>query len=228
MGIDMLERIFFDFGGCIDAPGIHTRTLFWDAFLAEKLYPIDQRAVFQEAYTVADQRMMRTGEAKNFGLKEFNRWNAVLIASDLKIDPEAAAHAGDRVTSLMADYLKESREALPLFRGFELGVISNFTGNLQVILKEFGLIQFFDSITESFYAGCSKPERRIFEIALASQKKPASSCLYIGDNPVNDIAPSKAMGMKAALIHRTGERKECGADYYVESLRDLASRIQSK
>ena len=63
-----IRSLFFDFGGCIDAPGIHTRTLFWDAFRAAGLMPADQREVFQEAYTAADQRMMETGEAKAMGL----------------------------------------------------------------------------------------------------------------------------------------------------------------
>ncbi len=225
----MIKRIFFDFGGCLDAPGIHTRVLFWDAFLHEKLVPATERAAFQEAYTLADRKMMETGEAAELSLAPFNRWNAQLIAQSLGLDGEAAARAGDRVTTRMREYLAESRSSLELFRGsFALGVISNFTGNLPLILAESGLSGFFDTVTESFRVGYAKPDPRIFHAALASQTFPASQCLYVGDNPVNDIRPAKDLGMSAALIYPAGQKKECGADYYVEDLRSLSSLIQSK
>ncbi len=223
----MIQRIFFDFGGCIDAPGIHTRTLFWDAFRAEGLQTKEARPVFQDAYTAADQRMMSTGEASKLGLAEFNRWNALLIAQNLSLDETRAAVAGDRVTSLMRGYLTRSREVMQSLHGkYELGVISNFTGNLEVILREFQLLSFFDSVTESYYAGCSKPDPKIFQIALTSQKCAPEHCVYVGDNPVNDIAPVKKLGWKAVLIHPPGQKKECAADGYVEDLGALLTLIQ--
>ncbi len=223
----MIQRIFFDFGGCLDAPGIHTRTLFWDAFLAEGLRAKEDRTLFQEAYTAADRRMMSTGEVTKLGLAEFNRWNAVLIAQNLSLDETRAALAGDRVTALMRGYLDRSCEVLQSLQGkYELGVISNFTGNLEVILREFQLRSFFDSVTESFYAGCSKPDPKIFQIALASQKFAPEQCVYVGDNPVNDISPAKKLGWKAVLIHPPGQKRECGADGYVEDLGALLALIQ--
>jgi len=222
----MVSTIFFDFGGCIDAPGIHTRTLFWNAFLAEGADPAG-RAAFQDAYTAADQRMMASGEAKTMSLEAFNRHNAALIAGPIGFDRAPAA--GDRVTSLMRGYIANSRQALlPLKGKFELGIISNFTGNLELILREFQLRELFTSVTESFYVGASKPDPRIFHAALAQTKSAPASCLYIGDNPKNDIAPAKALGMKAVLIHPAGERQECGADYYVEDLNAFSSWIQNK
>lgn len=223
-----VKFVFLDFGGCIDAPGIHTRTLFWDAFRAEMNFPAEERARFQEAYTLADKRMMETGEAKALGLREFNRHNARLIAQANAYLPSAGEAAGDRVTRLMDGYLNESREVLTqLAKRVPLAVISNFTGNLEVIMDEFGLRPLFQSVTESFYAGASKPDPAIFRRALATQANEPGACVYVGDNPVNDIAPAKALGMKAVLIHPPGQRRECGADAYVETLRELARWVQS-
>jgi putative hydrolase of the HAD superfamily len=221
-----MKTIFFDFGGCIDAPGIHTRTLFWNAFREEGL--AQDRVVFQEAYTRADQQMMRTGEAKDFDLSSFNRHNARLIAQDPAIAGISGSdRAADRVTYLMQGYIEHSREALvPLREKFELGLISNFTGNLEVILREFAIREFFTTVAESFYVGVSKPEERIFRAALGS-RSPAE-CVYVGDNPVNDIAPAKKLGMQAVLIHPPGQKKECAADFYVEDLFAFSAWIQSK
>lgn len=225
----MAKTLFFDFGGCIDAPGIHTRTLFWDAFLAEGLQAPHQRFPFQEAYTEADRQMMSTGEARELALEAFNRHNARLIAGPLGLDAHRAELAGDRVTGLMRNYIANSRAPLRALRKqFELGVISNFTGNLEVILREFDLRDLFATVTESFYVGASKPDVKIFHAALAKQRAAPADCVYIGDNPVNDITPAKALGMRAVLIHEPGKRRECGADFYVEDLAEFSAWIQNR
>jgi putative hydrolase of the HAD superfamily len=225
-----LRCLFFDFGGCIDAPGIHTRVLFWDAYRQLELLPAELRETFQEAYTRADQRMMATGEARLMGLGEFNRHNSRLIAGEFpQISRAAADGAGDLVTGLMDGYIRRSRETLvDLRQNFQLGVISNFTGNLEVIMTEFALRELFDSVTESFYVGHSKPDERIFRAALAKQKFSPEECLYIGDNPKNDILPARELGMRTALIHPAGKKQDCGADFYVGELRALVPLIESK
>jgi putative hydrolase of the HAD superfamily len=225
-----LRYLFFDFGGCIDAPGIHTRVLFWDAYRQLELLPAKLREPFQEAYTHADQRMMATGEARLMGLTEFNRHNSRLIAREFpEISGPAAEQAGDLVTGLMDGYIRRSRETLARIRqNFQLGVISNFTGNLEVIMGEFALRELFDSVTESFYVGHSKPDERIFRAALAKQKFSPEECLYVGDNPKNDIIPAKALGMRTALIHPAGKKQGCGADFYVEELRALVPLIENR
>lgn len=217
-----MKSIFLDFGGCIDAPGIHTRTLFWDAFLAEGLVQASEREKFQEAYTQADHQMMRTGIAAKLGLKDFNRMNGSLISQNLSLRSPQAHTACDLITEKMAVYIEDSRKALEeVKKSYPLAIISNFTGNLEVILKEFGMRDLFFSVTESYYAGANKPDLTIFKKALSTQKFSPGECVYIGDNPTNDIAPAKKMGMKTILIHTTGNKKECGADAYLESLREL-------
>lgn len=220
----MLQYLFFDFGGCLDAPGIHTRTLFWEAFAP---YAEGRREEFQDAYGDADKKMMATGIAKSLGLREFNRFQGTLIAQAMKISPGAVHPQCDAITERMEKYLKHSHKALKLLKPrYPLGLISNFTGNLQVILEEQGYSGFFDSVTESFYVGASKPELKIFHEALAKQQFRPEECLYVGDNPVNDIAPAKSLGMKAILIHEPGKRRECGADAYVTDLLELPGLIQ--
>lgn len=222
-----IRSLFFDFGGCIDAPGIHTRTLFWRAFLRESLCEEGRKGDFQEAYTRADRRMLEGGEAKALGLKPFNRLQAELIALELGLGPGSAQGAADSVTAEMAGHLEAARPVLAeLGREYPLAVISNFTGNLERIMEEFSIRELFASVTESFYVGCSKPDPRIFQAALAKQPYAPAQCLYVGDNPVNDIAPAKALGMKTALIYER-EPRECGADLYVSSLGDLKKGLKS-
>jgi FMN phosphatase YigB (HAD superfamily) len=116
-----------------------------------------------------------------------------------------------------------------LAKKYELGVISNFCGNLLDILEEFDLRKFFRTVTESYYAGCAKPDMRIFTIALAKVERSPAECLFIGDNPERDVAPAKAIGMTAVLIHAPNEApaptKTGGADHLVDSLDGLAKLL---
>lgn len=214
-----IKHIVFDFGGCIDAPGIHTRVLFWDAFQQVYQIPSHQKDAFQDAYSQADQRMMKTGEAKHLPLREFNQFNSQLIAETLQLDSSASRLPGDLVTEKMALYINASKEALLNLRPFfPLSVISNFTGNLNIILKEFGLLDLFSTITESYYEGVSKPDERIF---LSAQKKiglKSEFLVYVGDNPKNDILPAKKLGWSAVII---GDSKSDEADARISQLSEL-------
>lgn len=237
----MVKHLFFDFGGCIDAPGIHTRTLFFREFVGQTLVKESDRPSFQDAYTEADRQMMRTGEAQALALEDFNRHQARLIWDHLRRDPVFAhrnselgggdavwLRAADAVSEAQAQWILHSGRVLrDLANDYPLSVISNFTGNLEVILREFEIRDLFQSVTESFYAGASKPDRRIFVAALDTQSCPPEECLYVGDNPKNDIEPARALGMKTVLIHMPGEKKDCGANGYVTDLADLRRVIQS-
>ncbi len=212
-----VSHLVFDFGGCIDAPGIHTRVLFWEAF--QDSFTELQKPAFQEAYSLADQQMMKTGEAKELTLKDFNRWNARLIGKELKLANELANQAGDRVTLRMDRYLKDSKVHLEvLATQYPLSIISNFTGNLEIILREYGLRELFVTVTESFYEGTAKPDPKIFISAQNKIGIPAEKLLYIGDNPRNDIEPAKSLGWKAILI---GNAESALADARIRSIGEL-------
>jgi len=224
-----LHYLFFDFGGCIDSPGIHTRTLFFREFVARGIVRAEERAIFQEAYTTADKKFMKEGSAKDLGLEEFNRLQARIMCEALRGSSGGQdVCAADAVTAFQAECLRHNHGVLQaLAQEFPLGIISNFTGNLEVILREFELRDFFQQVTESFYVGAAKPDKKIFLQALGRQGSPPENCLFVGDNPVNDMAPAQSLGMKTALIHAPGERRDCGADYYISDLSELAGVIRS-
>jgi HAD superfamily hydrolase (TIGR01509 family) len=143
------------------------------------------------------------------------------------LNPAVGASASDWVTGEMDRYLRESAPVLgELSKRAPLAIVSNFTGNLNVILKEYELKQFFSSVSESFYVGSAKPDLKIFRAALAAQGKPAEACLYVGDNPKNDIEPALALGFRTALIHPAGARKDCGADFYLAKFSDLLTIVK--
>ena len=70
------------------------------------------------------------------------------------------------------------------------------------VLEAVGLLDFFGTVICSCDLGVRKPDRRIFEAALAalaSSAPPTGPVLYIGDHIAKDIDGAVACGWDAAL-----------------------------
>lgn len=87
-------------------------------------------------------------------------------------------------------------------RGYSVGVISNFDPRLFDILQSMGISKYFDFILTSYECGYSKPDEKIFKIALkrCPQQPKAIESLHIGDDFKNDYKGAKAAGWNALLI----------------------------
>jgi len=86
--------------------------------------------------------------------------------------------------------------------GHRLAVVSNFTGNLHLCLKELGLDGYLEAIIDSTVVGWAKPDARIFHAATEAMKVPSGTApsWMVGDNPEADIRPAEALGLRSAWI----------------------------
>ncbi|NOZ42857.1 MAG: HAD family hydrolase [Alphaproteobacteria bacterium] len=216
--------IIFDFGGCLDSDGIHSRRLFFQAFRLQGLIAENQWDIFQDAYSRMDQNLVRDGLNDGQNLPQMNDLICRMIAQYLDLsDREAVGRAIDEITRKQACCLNRNKTILlTLKTSFNLAVISNFYGNLDTVLKEFGLYDLFEFIIDSHHAGFQKPDPRIFEQAIKLTGEASSSLCFIGDNPDRDIEPARTLGMKTILIHdREIARNDGGADYKIRSLPEI-------
>ena len=86
-------------------------------------------------------------------------------------------------------------------RGVRMGVISDTSPSLHLTLKISGLSDYFESATCSAFAGCMKPDPRIYRQALSAMGARAEESLYVDDyEPESDGA--RAIGMIAFHIAR--------------------------
>ena len=67
-----------------------------------------------------------------------------------------------------------------------------------------GLVPYVDATVFCSDAGWRKPARPIFEYALDACRAEPQNCLFVGDNPLWDVAGPRALGMEAVLIDRHG------------------------
>lgn len=63
-------------------------------------------------------------------------------------------------------------------------------------IKKFGLTHLFDAFISSCDMGMCKPDRALYELALAVARKPAGACIYFDDTLVHVEAAGK-MGIQA-------------------------------
>jgi HAD superfamily hydrolase (TIGR01509 family) len=94
------------------------------------------------------------------------------------------------------------RESLERLRaaGFELAVVSNSEGTIEQMLIEVGLRPLFDAVVDSTVVGFTKPDPRIFGVALERLGVPAVDALMVGDSPSADVDGAHAAGLRAALL----------------------------
>lgn len=213
--------ILFDFGGCLDSDGVHSRKLFFEQFVKHGLVESTNNKIFQEAYSYSDQKVIGESLIVNSSLKEMNELMSFYIAENLKLNnPEIVKLAALGITEVQAFYLKRNKVLLEtLSKKYPLGIISNFSGNLEKILAEFELTKYFKFVLDSYHVGFSKPDPAIFHEAIKRSGDQAFNLCFIGDNIDRDIMPAKKLGMKTILISQS--EKKSVADITLSSLEDL-------
>jgi len=107
----------------------------------------------------------------------------------------------DRIASSFAEEsaegLARSRTLLKeLSHDFKLGVVSNFYGNLQVVLFEAGIRELIQVAIDSKHMRIFKPDERIFVAALKVLDLPHNQVAMVGDSLHKDCAPARKLGMR--------------------------------
>jgi putative hydrolase of the HAD superfamily len=94
------------------------------------------------------------------------------------------------------------RETLQALRadGLALGVVSDFDYRLPAILESLDLADSFETVILAGPHGVTKPDRRLFEAALAELGVPARAAAYVGDDPKRDLAGAAAAGLAAVDV----------------------------
>ncbi len=86
-------------------------------------------------------------------------------------------------------------------RGVKLGIVTNGWVEAQTqTLRGLDLPRRVDDVVISRAVGLSKPDPRIYRLALERLGVEASACWFVGDSPRNDVWGAQQVGMKAAFL----------------------------
>lgn len=89
-----------------------------------------------------------------------------------------------------------------LYGRYNLGIIANQSAGTGERLVQFGIREYFDVIVSSAEEGVSKPDKRIFELALQRADCTAEEACMVGDRLDNDIVPAAELGMSTVWVRQ--------------------------
>jgi len=161
------------------------------------------RAEFRETEGV----VMRTHADGGFSWHQ-HLYRRLLALAEAPGEPESLDHAASvilhehRASNAWRRIGTGVRESLERLRsaGFKLAVVSNSEGTIEQMLTEIDLRELFTTVIDSSVVGFTKPDPRIFGLALERLGVEASEALMVGDSPSADVDGAHAVGIRAALI----------------------------
>lgn len=200
-----IKGIIFDYGGTIDTNGIH-----WGEFIEAEYHKAGtgiSKELFREAYVYAERA----------------------LAKSPIISPEDTFHTLlEKKTALQAEYLAlqnapitlEQREAITegcykkvldtltttraivekLASEYPMVLVTNFYGNMPVVLQEFSLNNTFQEIVESSVVGLRKPDPALFALGVKALGLQPQEIVVVGDSYRKDIHPARTLGCKAVWL----------------------------
>ena len=217
MDVHSIDTVLFDFGGTLDAPGVHWLTRFHRLYPRVGLEVAPER--IKEAFYWADAQLLTHPDITTLQLLPLMLEHAALQLRYLGLP----AHPYQQ--QLAAGFCDAARRSLQVSVGvltalrqrFTLGVISNFYGNVTTLCRECGLAALCDVIIDSAQVGVSKPAQRIFTLALEQLGRTPRTAAYVGDSFERDVLGARAAGLRTVWL-RGLEPRACPDPSVVDAM----------
>lgn len=153
---------------------------------------------------VYEDRMKRIAELSGLTYEQIYERAMLLYKENKKGDLELAKQLGIELPKWKSQYEElytDSKDCLKrLSRNYEIGIIANQPLGTSERLENLGVRKYIDLVIASAEEGVSKPDKRIFEIALERSGCKPENAVMIGDRIDNDIVPAKQLGMKTIWV----------------------------
>jgi len=218
MNIDVskIKGVIFDYGGTLDTGGDHWSEVIWNAW--QQAGVIADKAEFREVYVYAERELARTLHI----LPHHNFHDLLVIKMQIELQrlsemghlaPASVESMAGKVADICYASAKASVEkAVPvldaLSRKYPMVLVSNFYGNIETVLKDFGIDRFFKKIIESAIVGVRKPDPKIFLLGVEALGLEPGEVIVFGDSLKKDIIPAEKAGCQAIWLKGKGWTKE--------------------
>ena len=200
----MIKGYIFDYGATLDTAGQHWGKVLWHAYERQQV-PVNE-ADFREAYIHGERTLGRTSLIKPDDT--FRKTLEIKLRLEFVYLSQQGVWNIDETTShrlqqaVLEDVYAQvvattahSREVLErLHADYPMVLVSNFYGNISVVLKEFKLNHLFSDIVESATVGIRKPDSRIYRLGVERLGLHPEEVVVVGDSFQKDIEPAHEIG----------------------------------
>jgi FMN phosphatase YigB (HAD superfamily) len=192
--------VLFDFGGTLDADGARWSIRFHSAYRAAG--GRQSFAAFEKVFRESDRALGRFSGIERLGFRSMVDAQAGLLLARLPDGAMLSRKAiADEFHSATCTVVRRNTALLDrLQQSYHLGVVSNFTGNLEQCLQELDVMKYFSVVADSGRVGVTKPDPRLFQHALTKAGLGGTSAWMVGDNFESDIRPAAALGLSTAWL----------------------------
>ena len=218
LNVSKIKGIIFDYGATIDSDGKHWAEVLWDTYTEIKV-PVSKEN-FREAYvygerylalhpvikpehTFKDVLLSKTGLQINWLVK-----SGILSGDNAKISSYSLAISDQCYNFARSTVLKAEPILKQLAEKYPLVLVSNFYGNIEAVLADFGIIGYFNKIVESAIVGVRKPDPAIFGLGMEALNFRPEEVVVIGDSHRKDIVPAMTLGCQTIWIKGSGWEEE--------------------
>jgi putative hydrolase of the HAD superfamily len=229
-----IKGIIFDYGATIDTNGKHWAEVLWDAYRDNQI-PIEKTS-FREAYIygeryLATHPVIQTNNTfKDVLLAKTKlqlKWlieNNFLPEDDKSLDYSLAI--SNQCYNFVCFVLKNAAPVLEkLAAKYPLVLVSNFYGNIRIVLKDFGIDFFFREIIESAAVKIRKPNPAIFDLGVKALGLQPAEVVVVGDSYKKDIIPAQSLGCRTIWLKGRGWEEENvdgnAADWIIYDFKEL-------
>jgi HAD superfamily hydrolase (TIGR01549 family) len=209
--INKEKAIIFDYGATLDTNGVHWYHIFKEQHLRFNSFLTDEQ--LREAYVYGERTIAGTNSLE----EKHNFKDTLLIKVGFQYDyllkqnilnENQTKHIEDISESCYLIAKKNTKEAIPILehysKEYALGLVSNFYGNLDEVLRDFQLKDYFDIIVESAKVGISKPDKRLLLYAFDKMGISPYNSIVVGDSYKKDIIPAKQIGCSTIWLKGKG------------------------
>jgi FMN phosphatase YigB (HAD superfamily) len=231
-----IRTIVFDYGGTLDTDGVHWSESFWEACQHFHI-PVEKKD-FRDAFVYSERRitniikpdfdLINTYYTQLYYQFEYLADNKLFTGTN-KVNISGLSRY---CYNLVKEKIAVTRDILELLvKNFNLGVISNYYGNVEVILKELEILKYFSTVLDSTVIGIRKPDKRIFSLALDRLNSLPEETMVVGDSYKNDIAPAKELGCTTVWLdvkNWSTPEDVSGADIIIKSIKELPDILKQK
>lgn len=229
-----IKGIIFDYGGTIDSRGVHWSEIIWDGYQAVRV-PVEKE-IFRDAYVFAERELARTRHI----LPHHTFHDLLVIKMRIELtwlvdngylprgaEEEYAAPIADYCYDAALSSIADARPTLDaLYERYPMVLVSNFYGNVEAVLEDFGLRRYFREIIESAVVGVRKPDPRIFELGVEALGLKPEQVLVIGDSYKKDILPAESLGCHVAWLKGKGWTADEDAVVHPSIIKNLSDVLE--
>ena len=205
--MNSIKGVIFDYGGTIDTNGIHWAEVIWQQYLAAGMkieYSTYRNAYVHGERTLAKQRIIEPTDTFRTLLHKKIEIQFSYLAEECNIGgltPELKERVAEGCYAKVKETLSTTCAIIEkLSQKYPMVLVTNFYGNMPVVLEEFNLAGYFKSIVESSVVGIRKPDPALYALGVKELGLPAENIMVVGDSYRKDIYPAREVGCQAVWI----------------------------